>query len=228
MALYAIGDLHFSPHDCKPMDTFGWIDYKRKILQSWEENVKEDDVVILAGDISWALKYSDAKYNLDEIDVLSGKKIILKGNHDYWWQSVSKMSRDYPGIFFLHNNCYQDDRYIVFGTRGWDAPNTDYTQEDEKIYQREVGRLKLSLSFEKEDGIKRLRIVAMHYPPVNEKHQDSEITKVIRENDVQHMLYGHLHGKEAFRYVYEGEKNKTVYHLVSADYLDFNLKKIAD
>ncbi len=125
MALYAIGDLHFSPQNSKPMDIFGWGNHREKILSSWHASVTDEDVVILAGDISWALKFEEAKENLDEINALPGKKIILKGNHDYWWQSVSKMSKAYPEIFFLHNNCYLDEKYLVVGTRGWVVPRAD-------------------------------------------------------------------------------------------------------
>lgn len=228
MALYAIGDLHFSPQNSKPMDIFGWGDHREKILQDWTEKVASEDVVILAGDISWALKFEEAKENLDEINSLQGKKIILKGNHDYWWQSVSKMKKAYPEIFFLHNNSYLDEKYLIVGTRGWVVPQSaDFTQEDRRIFEREMGRLNNSLA-SVGDATGRIRIVAMHYPPVNEKNQESEITRWIGEHRFDHMLYGHLHGPESFRNVYQGEKNGTLYHLVSADYLEFRLKKIAD
>ena len=228
MALYAIGDLHFSPQNSKPMDIFGWGDHREKILQDWTEKVASEDVVILAGDISWALKFEEAKENLDEINSLQGKKIILKGNHDYWWQSVSKMKKAYPEIFFLHNNSYLDEKYLIVGTRGWVVPQSaDFTQEDRRIFEREMGRLNNSLA-SAGDATGRIRIVAMHYPPVNEKNQESEITRWIGEHRFDHMLYGHLHGPESFRNVYQGEKNGTLYHLVSADYLEFRLKKIAD
>ena len=228
MALYAIGDLHFSPQNSKPMDIFGWGDHREKILQDWTEKVASEDVVILAGDISWALKFEEAKENLDEINSLQGKKIILKGNHDYWWQSVSKMKKAYPEIFFLHNNSYLDEKYLIVGTRGWVVPQSaDFTQEDRRIFEREMGRLDNSLA-SAGDATGRIRIVAMHYPPVNEKNQESEITRWIGEHRFDHMLYGHLHGPESFRNVYQGEKNGTLYHLVSADYLEFRLKKIAD
>ena len=228
MALYAIGDLHFSPQNSKPMDIFGWGDHREKILQDWTEKVASEDVVILAGDISWALKFEEAKENLDEINSLQGKKIILKGNHDYWWQSVNKMKKAYPEIFFLHNNSYLDEKYLIVGTRGWVVPQSaDFTQEDRRIFEREMGRLNNSLA-SAGDATGRIRIVAMHYPPVNEKNQESEITRWIGEHRFDHMLYGHLHGPESFRNVYQGEKNGTLYHLVSADYLEFRLKKIAD
>lgn len=229
MALYAIGDLHFSPNNSKPMNIFGWGDHKTKIIQDWMKKVGEEDVIILAGDISWALKFEEAKENLSELDALPGKKIILKGNHDYWWQSITKMKKAYPEIFFLHNNCYYDEKYIIFGTRGWVVPQSaEFTPEDEKIFERELSRLQNSLLAAPTDEKERVRIVAMHYPPVNEKNQESKVTKIIERNHIQHMLYGHLHGEESFKNLYIGKHEQTMYHLVSADYLDFKIKKIVD
>lgn len=229
MALFAIGDLHFSPKNSKPMDIFGWENHKEKIFDDWMAQVLPDDVVIIAGDISWAMKYEEAKENLDEINTLPGKKILLKGNHDFWWQSLAKMQRDYPDFFFLQNNCYMDDRYIVFGTRGWDLPGgKEFTEGDQKIFDREKGRLQLSLDACPADQQDRIRIVAMHYPPVLESAVGSDIIEMIQKNRIDHMIYGHLHGQESFRNILEGQRQGTDYHLVSADYLDFKLKKITE
>ncbi|MDO5096306.1 MAG: metallophosphoesterase [Peptostreptococcaceae bacterium] len=226
MALYAIGDLHFSPNNSKPMDIFGWGDHRTKIIQDWNERVRDEDVVILAGDISWALKFDEAKENLDEINALAGKKIILKGNHDYWWQSVTKMKKQYPDIFFLHNNCYCDEQFAIFGTRGWVVPQSaEFTEDDRRIFDREILRLQNSFAALPDDE-ERIRIVAMHYPPVNEKNQASQVTELIAQNNISHMVYGHLHGEDSFKNLYLGEHDGTIYHLVSADYLDFKLKKI--
>ncbi len=228
MALYAIGDLHFSPDNSKPMDIFGWENHRQRILDDWKEQVTDDDVVILAGDISWAMRFDEVKTDLDELDALKGKKIILKGNHDYWWQSLSKMQRAYPDIFFLQNNCYIDDKYAIFGTRGWLTPQSaEFTKSDQKVFDRELARLRTSLA-SCEETHARLRVVVMHYPPVNEKNLESEIIEIIKSNRIDHMLYGHLHGEESFKNLYLGEKHNTVYHLVSADYLGFKLKRISD
>lgn len=229
MALYAIGDLHFSPNNSKPMDIFGWGDHRQKILQSWKEQVEEEDIVIVAGDISWAMRFEEAKENLDEINSLKGKKILLKGNHDYWWQSLTKMKTAYPDLFFLQNNCYYDDRYAIFGTRGWDVPQSpEFTEDDRRIFERELLRLQNSFASMPDDDKERIRIVAMHYPPVNEKNQASQVTDLIAQNRIIHMVYGHLHGEESFKNLYLGEHDGTNYHLVSADYLDFKLKKIVE
>lgn len=229
MSIYAIGDLHLSSDDKKPMDIFGWINHKEKIFESWKALVKEDDIVIIAGDTSWALKFEEARLDLDEIVGLKGKKIIIKGNHDYWWQSLSKMKKSYPDIEFLHNNHVIAGDYIFYGTRGWICPNdTKFTAEDEKIYKREIERLKYSLASYRGDTSNLTKIVVMHYPPVNDKHEESEVLSILREHKIKHMVYGHLHGEESFNSVYEGYLNETNFHLVSCDYLKFSLKKICD
>ncbi|MGB5824515.1 MAG: metallophosphoesterase [Proteocatella sp.] len=229
MSIYAIGDLHLSSNDKKPMDIFGWINHKEKIFESWKTLVKEDDIVIIAGDTSWALKFEEAMLDLDEIAKLKGKKIIIKGNHDYWWQSLAKMKKSYPGIEFLHNNHVIINNYIFYGTRGWICPNdTKFTSEDQKIYKREIERLKYSLASYKGDTSDLTKIVVMHYPPVNDRHEDSEVLSILKEHEIEHMIYGHLHGEESFNSVYEGCFNETNFHLVSCDYLNFKLKKICD
>ena len=229
MSIYAIGDLHLSSNEQKPMDIFGWINHKEKIFSSSTALVTDEDIVIIAGDTSWALKFEDAKLDLDEISRLRGRKIIIKGNHDYWWQSLTKMKKNYPDIEFLHNNHVIINNYIFYGTRGWICPNdTKFTLEDEKIYSRETERLKYSLNSCKADTSGLTKFVVMHYPPVNDRHDDSEILRIIRDNDIDYMVYGHLHGEESFSYVFEGMHDGTSFHLVSCDYLDFKLKKICD
>lgn len=228
MSIYAIGDLHLSSNEKKPMDVFGWIDHKEKIFSSWNSLVKEDDIVIIAGDTSWGLKFEEAKLDLDEISKLKGKKIIIKGNHDYWWQSLTKMKKSYPDFEFIQNNHVVIGKYIFFGTRGWICPNdTKFTADDEKIYKREIERLKFSInSYTGNDQL--TKIVIMHYPPVNDKHENTEILEILKENNIKYMIYGHLHGEESFNYVYEGLHDDTSFHLVSCDYLGFKLKKICD
>ena len=229
MALYAIGDLHFSPNNSKPMDIFGWENHKEKILKDWQEKLSDDDIIIIAGDTSWALKFEDARENLDEINNLKGKKIIIKGNHDYWWQSLSKMQKHYPNITFIHNNCYFDEKYIVFGTRGWDVPGSfNFKEDEQKIYDREIVRLRNSINSYKGDFQGKEIIVAMHYPPVNERKDRTIITDIMQEIGAKHFIYGHLHGKDSFLNILEGEYMGTCYHLVSADYMEFKIKKIID
>lgn len=228
MAVFAIGDLHLSEKQPKPMDIFGWHNYKEIILNNWNEKIGEKDIVVIPGDISWALKFEDAKFDLDLLNALKGIKVFVKGNHDYWWQSISKMKKHYPEFNFIHNNHIEINGYVFFGTRGWICPNdTVFTQEDEKIFTREIERLKYSIkSYDEMD--EKVKIMVMHYPPVNDRHEDSLIIDIVNSNKINHFIYGHLHGKEAFKNVFEGVHLNTEYHLVSADYLDFNLKKICD
>ena len=224
--IYAIGDLHFDFSKEKPMDIFGekWIKHEEKITNNWKDLVKPEDLIILPGDISWALKLETAKSDLERIDALPGKKIILKGNHDYWWASLSKLNNlGLETIFFLQNNCYIYNEVCIAGTRGWiTRDNEDFTNDDEKIYEREVQRLKLSL-----DSIDNVRqkIVIMHYPPFNVDLSPNEFVDVMKSKGVNICLYGHLHS-EGHKYAVEGNIEGIEFHCVSSDYLDFKPKLI--
>ncbi len=225
MALYAIGDLHLSFSTNKPMDVFGenWLDYEKKIEMNWRELVRDEDTVLIPGDISWAIKLSDALPDLEWIDKLPGKKILLRGNHDYWWTSLSKMNVLYESISFLQNNSYSYEDYAICGTRGWNCPSEySFTSDDEKIYNRELIRLKLSLDDAKKRGFKKF-IVMMHYPPTNDKHDLSGFTEIFEEYNVEKVVYGHLHTKASFGASIRGELNGVDYNLVSSDYLDFKV-----
>lgn len=225
MSIYAIGDLHLSNSTEKPMDIFGWIDHKEKIFKNWRENVEKEDLVLLAGDISWANHLQEAKEDLEEIISLPGKKIIVKGNHDYWWSTLNKMKISYPELDFLQNNSYEYEDYVIAGTRGWTVPGKiELSEQDTKIYNREITRLKLSLENAKK--AKKKIIVMMHYPPMNENHESSDVTKLIEQYNVTDVIYGHLHGKESFKAGFCGNKENINYQLVSCDYLDFKLYKL--
>lgn len=230
MAIYAIGDLHFSPNNSKPMDIFGWGDHREKIIENWNNTVKDEDIVIVAGDISWALKFDEARENLDEINLLKGKKIFIKGNHDYWWQSLKKLRMEYPDIIFLQNDCYFDDKYLICGTRGWLVPdNFDFKEEDIKIYNREVDRLKNSIqSFNYDDKKNIKKIFVLHYPPFSTSKSDNKFLDIIDKEKPDHVVYGHLHGEASFVDIIDGDREGVIFHLVSSDYLDFKLKKITD
>ncbi len=226
MNIYAIGDLHLSSNSNKPMDIFGWYNHKEKIFEDWKIKVKDDDLVLLAGDTSWALHLDEAKQDLDEITNLPGVKVIIKGNHDYWWSTISKMNKLYDNMFFLHNNIYVSNEYVICGTRGWLCPNeTKFTSDDLRIYEREAMRFKNSLDKAKEYSTKKI-IAMLHYPPTNELYEKSLFTDLIDENKVDKVIYGHLHGGEFFGTGLQGMLNKTEYSLVSCDYLDFKLKQI--
>lgn len=223
--IFAIADLHFDSTKEKPMDVFGenWKNHEQKIISDWKEKVKENDLVLLPGDISWGLKLKDALPDLEKIDKLPGKKIISKGNHDYWWSSINKMeSQGFESIKFLHNNSYEYEGFSICGTRGWMAKDSlEFSEADEKIYDREVLRLKNSL-----DQAKNKKIIAMiHYPPFSQNHEENEFSKTLAEYKVELCLYGHLHGK-SHKFAFEGEKNGVIYKFVASDFLDFKLERI--
>ena len=157
MSLYAIGDLHFSTAVNKPMNIFGdnWDNHEEKIINSWKSKVNEEDTVLIVGDTSWAINMNEAEEDLNIIHNLPGKKIYVKGNHDYWWTTVAKLNKLYDDMSFLQNNFYQYEEYAICGTRGWICPNdVKFTEDDEKIYKREAHRLKLSL-----DAAKKLSLI---------------------------------------------------------------------
>lgn len=228
MALYCISDLHLGFNVDKPMDIFGdkWVDHAEKIKANWREKVKDDDTILIAGDISWSMHSDDSKYDLDWISNLPGKKIISKGNHDYWWSSISKLNAMYDNIKFLQNNFYTYEEYAICGTRGWICPGSDkFSAKDQKIYLREQIRLKLSLDAARKEGFEKI-IVMLHYPPTNDKFEDTELIKIIKEYKVEKVIYGHLHGPSLYGNLFDGVFDGVEYILSSADFLDFNPKKI--
>ncbi len=230
MKVFAISDLHLSINSNKPMNIFGpvWENYLDKIEQSWNRLVSDDDVVLISGDISWAMKLNDAIPDLNYISQFKGKKIILRGNHDYWWSSISGVrSVLKPNMFAIQNDAIKIGDTIFCGTRGWTVPETTHkTPDDEKIYKREVIRLGLSLQ-----DAKRLQqnnekiIVMMHYPPFNSKMEDNEFTNLIEQYGVKTVVYGHLHSydKKQKLIVY---KNNVKYYLTSCDLIGNELIEI--
>ena len=219
--IYGIGDLHLDYSKKKPMDIFGenWLDHEEKIFENWKSKIKSEDLVLMPGDISWALKLEDAYNDLKKIDELPGKKIITKGNHDYWWESKKKMnSLGLETIFFLQNDSYKYENITVVGTRGWKAKDSeDFTEHDEKMYNREVNRLKLSLDSIKNRGDKIISM--LHYPPFNLDSSPNEFVNLMREYDVDICIYGHLHSK-GHKYVVEDVIENIEFLCVSSDYID--------
>ncbi|WMJ80589.1 metallophosphoesterase [Clostridium sp. MB40-C1] len=227
MGLFAISDLHLSFTSDKPMDIFGekWCNHDEKIRQNWIDKIQEEDTVLIAGDISWSMKMEDGIKDLEWVHSLPGKKIISKGNHDYWWGSIKKLNRLYDDINFVQNNFFVYKDYAICGTRGWNPPSSDkYSEHDKKIYSREQIRLKLSLESAVKAGYKKI-IVMIHFPPVNDKFEESEFTKIFKEYNVEKVIYGHLHGYSLKR-VYEGIHENIEYIVTSCDYIDFNPIKI--
>lgn len=227
MGLFAISDLHLSFNNEKPMDIFGdnWYKHDEKIKENWNNKIGENDKVLIAGDISWSIKMEESAKELEWIHNLPGKKIISKGNHDYWWGSIKKLNSLYDDIDFIQNNFFTYEDYAICGTRGWNSPSENkYSEHDKKIYNREKIRLKLSLDSAVKSGYENL-IVMVHYPPVNDKFQESDFTKIFKEYGVKKVIYGHLHGA-SLKNVYEGIHDGIEYIVTSCDYINFDPIKI--
>jgi uncharacterized protein len=200
--LLAIADPHLSSVHGKRMDVFGgnWHGHPEAFFERWRETVLEDDVVLIAGDISWGLRLEEALPDLEMIDTLPGRKIIIRGNHDYWWQSISKVRAALPAsIQALQNDCVLIGDTAILGSRGWTCPGSDdYTPDDQKIYLRELERLKLAQKTLEGKTYSRL-ILMLHYPPTNGVFQPSGFTDFIEQLEPDAVVYGHLHGVPATR-----------------------------
>lgn len=228
MALYAIADLHLSESGEKPMDVFGenWILHTQKIKDDWLLKVNDGDTVLIAGDISWEMNIDNAMIDLNWISQLPGRKILCKGNHDYWWTSITKINALYKNMDFLQNNFFFYDGSAICGTRGWICPNSyNYTEEDTKIYLREANRLETSLEKAKIAGYTKI-VAMLHYPPTNELMETSLFTDMFEKYGVGEVIYGHLHGAESYKIGLKGLFNGVNYRLVSCDYLNFKLARI--
>lgn len=228
--IWVIGDLHFDFTKSKAMDIFGenWKNHEDKIIASWKELVNEEDLVIVVGDISWALKIEDSLVDLERIDKLPGKKCFIKGNHDYWWETKAKLEKlNLTTIHFLYNDSYKYKNYIISGTRGWMSRDYEnFTEDDEKIYKRELNRLENSLKYFSNE-IGSVRICAIHYPPFNFKKEANDFLYLMKKYNVKYCIYGHLHG-EGHSYVTEGRYLDIDVRCVSSDYVDFRLQKLCD
>ncbi|MDD3394604.1 MAG: serine/threonine protein phosphatase [Clostridia bacterium] len=228
MGLFAIADLHFGFSVNKPMSIFGtqWEGHSEKIIENWKREVCAEDTVLVPGDISWAMKEEEAAVDLEIIQGLPGRKIFLEGNHDYWWKSASKLERKYEGMRFLKNDCDTYGNLFICGTRGWLCPNDSrFTAQDKKLYEREQIRLRLSLDSAMRKGAEEI-LLMLHFPPVNDKQENSAFLEIIQEYPITRVVYGHLHGRNSHDSGIKGEKEGINFYLVSADYLDFCPKKI--
>lgn len=225
MALFVIADLHLSLSGDKPMDVFaGWTNYVERLEKNWRAIVKEEDTVVIAGDISWAMRLEEIYEDFKFINELPGKKLISKGNHDYWWTSVTKMNKyvkdnGFNTISFLHNNAYAVGEYAVCGTRGWyyDAEN----DADMKVLNREVGRLKISIEQGLKLGENLKPVVFLHYPPVYADTPCKEILDVLYEYKIEKCYYGHIHGGNASKRAENGMYNGVKLRLIACDYINF-------
>ena len=225
MALYAIGDTHLSLGSNKPMDVFGggWEGYVDKLSAGFSV-VRPEDTVVLCGDLSWGMNLAEAQEDFAFLDALPGEKILLKGNHDYWWTTAAKMNRFFDenafhSLHILHNNCHEYGPYALCGTRGWFYEETG----DQKVFHREVMRLEASLKAAGE----REKLCFLHYPPCYQGYTCPEIMALLEEYGVKRCYYGHLHGG-SHRLAVEGRYGEVEYHLVSADYVGFQPQKICE
>ena len=222
MALYAIGDLHLCLGADKPMDIFGgaWVGYMDKLRQGLHM-IQPEDTTVLLGDLSWALDLNDAKADFDFINQIPGRKIILKGNHDYWWSTVAKFNKfcqenGYTDQFILNNNHYEYNGYAICGTRGWFFEEERSGAHDEKVFKRELLRLEASL---KSAG-DLPKIVFLHYPPKYKGYECPEILELLKRYDVRRCFYGHLHGA-SHALAMEGIWDGVDFRLVAADKIGF-------
>ncbi len=230
MNVFSIGDLHLPGGAKKPMDIFGphWANHFERIEADWRARVAEGDLVLLPGDISWAMRLSDAQADLDAIGALPGRKVILRGNHDFWWSSVSRVRGALPqGMFALQHNAFLFDHVIVCGARGWLCPGgAAFTEEDARIYARELQRLTLSLcDAEKQRGPDDRCVAMLHYPPFADAAHDTEVTALLEQYGVDDVVYGHLHGP-GLAGAFSGERGGVRYHQVSCDGLGFALHRL--
>lgn len=223
MAIYAISDLHLSISGNKPMDIFkGWDNYVDKLRQNWQNMIRNDDTVVIAGDISWAMRLEDSFEDFKFIDLLPGKKVILKGNHDYWWSTVNKIEKFFQAnsinsISVLHNSAIEVEKVCICGTRGW-LYNSG-TDNDIKVLARESGRLERSIDIAIEKGLEP--IVFLHYPPVYGTSESKEIINILVERNIKKCYYGHIHGGKFSNKLVIGKYKGIDLNIISCDYLNF-------
>lgn len=233
MAIFTIGDLHLSLKNPKPMDIFGanWENHDKKIKADWLSKVTENDLVVLPGDFSWETYLSETDVDFGYLNDLPGKKLLLKGNHDYWWTTLSSMrnflkEQDFSNIDFIYNNSYEFENYIIAGTRGWSVKE----EGNEKMLNRECIRLELSLKDAVEKfGSEKEIIVFMHYPPITNidliQNKESDFIRIMKKYNVKRCYYGHLHSN-SINDAIEGNYFGINFKLVSSDGLNFKLLKI--
>lgn len=230
MKIFSISDLHLSGAADKPMDVFGagWENHFEKIKSDWAEKVSNEDIVLICGDVSWGTTLDEGLYDLRSLKGLKGKKIFIRGNHDFWWNGISKLREAAPDdtFFFLQNDCVKFGNFIICGSRGWTCPgSSDYTEHDEKLYLREAERFKLCFNQVAKMRGEGDRVIALiHYPPFSQKSPDTLFTKLFEENGVEKVVFGHIHGEAYFPF--RTVKNGIEYVLTSCDKVGFSLQLI--
>lgn len=231
MKIYAIADLHLSLCGQKPMEVFGasWDNYLEIIKEDWNKKVTDEDLVLIAGDISWAMKIEEFDFDLKFFEGLKGQIVFTRGNHDYWWDSISKVrSHLKQNMFAIQNDCMRFGNVLICGTRGWVIPeiNQVQTDEDAKIYNREVERTLLSLKTMQKMRKENDKVIFMiHYPPFNSTRNQNEFLDLFEEFGVNVVIYGHLHGKNV-RTKLKEERNGIDYYLTATDQINHHMVEI--
>lgn len=222
MSLFAIGDTHLSLSTGKTMNVFdGWSDHERRLEKNWRRLVADEDSVVIAGDVSWSMDLESGAEDFRFLDSLPGRKLILKGNHDYWWSTKKKADefferRSFKTLNILHNNAYAADGFAVCGTRGWFFDSGD--EADKKIVLREAGRLRASIAAARRIGLEP--VVFMHYPPITLARTCEEIYGVLTEEKITRCYYAHIHAR-SHASAFIGEKDGIRFSLISSDFLGF-------
>ncbi len=224
MSVFAIADLHLSHGREKPMDVFGpgWSGHVDRIKANWDRQVTGEDLVIIAGDISWAMRLTGARPDLEWIAARKGTKLLVRGNHDYWWSTIGKVRAQLPPtLHALQNDHFAWAGGAVCGTRGWICPGEEGfdNAKDQKIYNREAARLELSLQSARDSGLP-VMVAALHFPPFNRRGQPSAFTALLESFGVRYCVFGHIHdsGRD---HLFRGERNGVTYHFAAADGIDF-------
>lgn len=230
MKVYAISDLHLSGASDKPMDVFGpeWEGHFEKIKADWQSKVSDEDIVLVGGDTSWGMKTEEGMFDVESLAPLKGRKVFIRGNHDYWWSGISKIRALAPdnSFYFLQNDCVKIGGFIIAGSRGWTCPGSaDFKEHDMTLYLREAERFRLAFTEVKkvrQEGDKLIALI--HYPPFSVRKEDTLFTKLFEENGVEKVVFGHLHGSGYFPF--RSEKNGIEYVLTSCDKTKFTLTEI--
>ncbi len=229
MKVWAISDLHLSGMANKPMDVFGpgWEGHFDKIKADWREKVAEDDVVLIGGDTSWGMKLEEGMYDVRSLEGLPGSKVFIRGNHDYWWNGISRIRELAPaGFYFLQNDCIRLGNIVITGSRGWTCPgSSDFKEQDMKLYLREAERFRLA--FRETEKVKKegdRLLVLIHFPPFSVKKEDTLFTELFEQNGAEKVVFGHLHGAGYFPL--RSEKAGIEYFLTSCDKTKFSLTEI--
>lgn len=230
MKIFSISDLHLSGMSDKPMDVFGsgWENHFEKIKTDWRNKVSDEDIVLIAGDISWGTTLEEGLYDLNSLKDLKGKKVFIRGNHDYWWNGITKLRRAAPDdtFYFLQNDCVKFGNVVICGSRGWSCPGSaDFTERDERLYKREAERFKLCFGqVEKVRFDGDILITMIHYPPFSQKSPTTDFTRMFEEYRVDKAVFGHVHGEIFFPF--RTVKNGIEYILTSCDKVGFTLQRI--